>query len=100
MQEAFNSILNRFMDFITRSLIPQSVLIVFFIVFDAIFNNLNLTNNLLEKFFINWKASVVLLIIISIGLGFIISFINQIYDYFNRTKFDSFFKIKKINAIL
>lgn len=88
MQQAITPITQRFMDFIARVFVPQSVFFIFFMIFDFIFTEFKYSTFFLNQFTIHWKASIFFIIIISVGWGFVTAFVNQIYDRFNSANYE------------
>ena len=91
MQQVITPITQRFMDFIARVFVPQSVFFIFFMLFDFFFSDFKYSIFFLTLFTAHWKASIFLILIVSVGWGFVIAFINQIYDRFNSKNYDAMF---------
>jgi hypothetical protein len=84
MNQVVSNISQRFINFISRIFIPQSVFFVFFFIFDFIFQGFEYSKVFLNHFVLHWKADIFILLIVGVGFGFIIAFLNQFLDRFNN----------------
>ena len=98
MQQVITPITQRFMDFIARVFVPQSVFFIFFMFFDFLFSDFKHSTFFLTQFVEHWKASIFLILIISVGWGFVVAFINQIFDRFNSGNYTALFSSFSANS--
>jgi len=92
MNDIISILLDRFMNFIARALVPQSVFFIVFMFYDLIFSDFQKSIFLIQYFLNHWQSSLVFILIVGAGWGFITSFIYQIYDSFNSKNFNKLFK--------
>jgi len=93
-------LIDRFIDFITRTIVPMSAMLLIFILFDSLFTHSKFQELLLKYFLTddhNLKLGI--FFIASIGFGLLISIIHQSLDAFNRKNFDCIWKNKDFQSL-
>jgi len=84
------------MDFITRTIVPMSVIFLLFVIFDAMFTKSVFQDKIYELFVTDDKnIKLGIFVVFSIGFGLIISIFHQFFDALNMKNFDCCISIGK-----